>query len=122
MLSRRMELTVGSALLAVMTATGCSLNGKWSLAEIEPTAARRDFAYSSITFQDDGTFYAEGKDVLDQDVTLSGVYTYEDDVLHLRPHEGPARTYDAELKGNELELEQFWQGQKVVAKFDRVEP
>ncbi|HPF37450.1 MAG TPA: lipocalin family protein [Phycisphaerae bacterium] len=113
---RRLTLT-GLALMM----TGCSLEGKWSLSDVEPTAARRDFEFESLTLQEDGTFYAEARGATGIE-TSSGTYIYDDDTLTLTAHSGEQHAYNARfVTATRLELQGFWNGQKVYAKFNRVE-
>lgn len=133
--------TLMALLLVLMM--GCSIRGKWSLASIEPEAARRDFEYSSLTLQKDGSFYAEsqtpvvskaqvqvrgdgslyaGSEKKQGVLTSSGTYRFRDDTLTLIPHDGRPVTYAATFKdANHLRLEKFWRGQKVKTVFERVE-
>jgi hypothetical protein len=111
------KAVLGSAMfLAVFT--GCAIEGKWSLAAVEPSAARRDFQYETLTLEDDGSFYAEARERETQ--TTSGTYRYENGVLALREHDGEEHAYDAELTADKLKLKQPWQDRQLVAKFDRV--
>ena len=112
---------MGSVMLALTLLTGCSLRGNWSLTEVDPDAARGDFEYSTLKFQKDGTFYAQGKDAMDHSETVSGTYDYNGRTLHLAPRDGADTTYDADLKGNTLYLERFWEDQKLRATFERTE-
>lgn len=111
------RLVFAGACLAI---TGCGIDGTWSLAEVDPTAARRDMEFHSLTLQKDGSFYAEAREV-GGIRTTSGTYTFKDDVLNLTAHDGERHTYDAHLKdsGNELELERFWEGRKVKLEYKR---
>lgn len=116
---RGMMKFMGVGVLAVLA--GCSVEGKWSLAEVEPTAARRDFEFESLTLQDDGTFYAESKGPNGVETT-SGTYTYDDNTLDLVAHSGERHTYNARfITATRLELQGFWNGRKVYADFDRTE-
>lgn len=105
--------------LAVMLAalTGCSVHGKWSLADVEPSAARRDFQYEVLTLQPDGSFYAEAREGATR--TASGTYRYEDGVLSLREHDGEEHAYEAEVGSDRMKLSQTWQDRRLVARFDR---
>lgn len=107
-----------SLLFCVVGLTGCSIQGKWSLAEVEPTAARREAQYEVLTLQKDGSFYAEAKERGVQ--TTSGTYSFENDTLTLREHDGEQNAYPAKLSGDELRLEHIWQGQKVEMRYERV--
>lgn len=114
------KLKIALAGLA-MVVTGCSLEGKWSLAEVEPTAARRDFEFESLTLQDDGTFYAESRGANGIE-TSSGTYTHENNTLNLRAHSGEQHTYNTKfITATRLQLQGFWDGRKVYAEFDRKE-
>jgi hypothetical protein len=42
-MSRILLIAAASALLSL--SAGCSIHGKWSLASVDPSAARRDFQY-----------------------------------------------------------------------------
>jgi hypothetical protein len=107
--------------LALFT-VGCSMEGQWSLKEVTPTAAQRDFQYRTLTLQDDGSFYAEASEG-EHIRTTSGTYEYDPQkkTLHLEEHDGECHTYDAEFKaaGQELQLAQFWNGGKLEARFER---
>lgn len=105
---------VASSLLA-----GCGIEGKWALRDVDPTAARRDVPYQSFTFQDDGTYYAEALEADGRVGSQSGVYTYKDGALTLRPHEAAARTFPADLAGDELKIRQPWRDREVKATFER---
>ncbi len=99
---------------------GCTEHGKWSLSEVDPTAARRDFQFQSLTLQRDGTYYAEADEGMGIEST-SGTYTYENGVLALASHDGERHTYDAELMrgGRQLQLQRHWNGQRLTATFQR---
>ncbi len=109
--------TAALGVLALGVLAGCGINGKWSLAQVDPTAARRDVKYESLSLQKDGTFYAEAKG--DVAKSTSGTYTYEDSTLTLVSHTGEVDTYDADLNGNELYLTSFWNGQKLKTTYER---
>jgi len=98
---------------------GCGIQGKWALSDVDPTAATRDFEFANLTLQKDGSFYAEeireGRGIR----TSSGTYDFDRGVLRLKSHDGKLVAYDAAVQGNELELERFWQGQKIKATFTR---
>lgn len=136
------RVTAGAIVFMLTLTAGCSVTGKWSMASVEPEAARRDFEFASLSLQKDGTFYAEsqvtvvsqtevkspGGDSFYSETkeggirTASGTYTFEDGTLTLAPHGGPPVPYDAVLvDANRLRLEKFWQGRKVKAVFKRVE-
>lgn len=107
---RTMGACVGLVLFTALL-SGCSIHGKWSVAHLDPDAARRDFALSSLTLQRDGTFYAEsdgGAGIK----TTSGTYIYDD---------GAQQTYDAKLEGNTLKLTRHWKGGRVTARLEREE-
>ena len=109
------------ALLPVLAlvVTGCSVEGTWSLTDVDPTAARRDFEFESMTLQDDGTFYAESRGPTGIETT-SGTYTYDDDTLSLKAHSGERHTYNAKfVTARQLRLQGFWEGRKVFADFER---
>lgn len=113
----------GSGLLlgGLLFLTGCSVTGKWSLVEVEPTAARRDFDLQSMTLHKDGTFYAEAREAGDIE-TVSGTYTYQNKTLTLREHDGENMVYDAKfLSGNRLELARTTPSGKINATFERRE-
>lgn len=110
-------LGLGVLALTMLVATGCGVQGKWSLASVEPSAARRDFQYEVLTLEGDGSFYAEARDGNTR--TTSGTYRYEKGVLSLREHDGEEHAYDAEVNGNTLKLKQTWEDRKLVASFDR---
>jgi hypothetical protein len=115
-MKRTMKLA--NAVLLVLLA-GCSVEGKWTLTEVDPTAARRDFEYESLTLQEDGTFYAESRGPTGIE-TSSGTYTHENGTLNLESHDGERHTYNTRfLTERHLRLQGFWNGQKVYAKFER---
>lgn len=99
---------------------GCSIHGKWSLASVEPSAARRDFQYEVLTLEKDGSFYAEAREPATK--TTSGTYRYDDGVLWLREHDGEEHSYEAEVAGECLKLKQPWKDRQLVARFERKEP
>lgn len=106
------------AVLLSLTA-GCSMVGKWSLTNVEPSAARRDFQYEVLTLEKDGSFYAEAKEPTTR--TTSGTYSHKDKMLTLAEHNGDKHTYEAELleSGNKLRLKEIWKDRQLVADFDR---
>lgn len=103
--------------LALGALTGCGINGKWSLAQVDPTAGWRDVKYNSLALQKDGTFYAEAEG--DVAKSTSGTYTFEDNTLTLCSHTGEVDAYDATLNGNELRLVRIWNGQKLKTTYER---
>jgi hypothetical protein len=103
--------------LALLGATGCAVQGKWSLASVEPSAARRDFQYEVLTLENDGSFYAEARE--GRTKTTSGTYRFERGVLSLREHDGEEHAYDAQVSADELKLATTWEDRKLVARFDR---
>ncbi len=105
-------------LLAVpILLTGCGVQGKWSLSQVDPTAARRDFPFEVITLQRDGTFYAEAKN---PPGSVSGTYRYENNTLSLTEHDGTTYTFDATmLTANRLRLQEPWQDRELKAEFVR---
>ncbi len=106
--------------LGPLLMAGCAITGKWSLATVEPEAARRDFDFGSLTLQKDGSFYAESQKPGIR--TTSGTYTFKDRTLALMPHEGPRLIYNAVLPdANHLRLEKLYDGKKVRTEFTRVE-
>lgn len=113
--------TLALTMFFVPAIVGCSVDGKWSLADVEPTAAIRDFEYQSLTLQKDGTFYAEAVDGPIQ--TSSGTYTFKDGTLDLINHEGTRHTFDASLAdgGNKLCLARMWEGRRLKAVMERKE-
>lgn len=115
MCSRFVKLACLSAVLVVLT--GCSVQGNWSLASVEPSAARRDFEYETLTLQKDGSFYAEGRERGTR--TTSGTYRYEKGVLALREHDGEEHAYEADVAPDKMKLKQTWQDRQLVAHFDR---
>jgi hypothetical protein len=101
--------------------SGCaSIQGKWDLATVEPTAAQRDVEFRSLRLEKDGTFFAEATEGTGIRTT-SGTYSYDNGVLHLKAHDGEAQTYDAELEGTGevLRLANFWQGRRLNLKYER---
>ncbi|HWL94228.1 MAG TPA: lipocalin family protein [Phycisphaerae bacterium] len=103
--------------LLVMT-TGCSIVGKWTVTDVEPTAAQRDIEFHSLRLDKDGSFYAEAKEG-ESIKTTSGTYTHKNSVLTLTAHDGERHTYDAELSGDTLHLESFWEGKKLEVDYKR---
>lgn len=113
---RRLGLIAASLFLS-----GCNVVGSWSLASVDPNAARRDVEYHSMTLQKDHSFYAESKEETGVRTT-SGTYTFEKGVLDLKAHDGERHTYDARLTSNtQLRLEGFWEGRKLKMKYERQE-
>ena len=112
---------IAFSMTSILVLHGCSVNGKWNLAEVEPTAAIRDFEYQSLTLQKDGTFYAEAMEGPIR--TTSGTYTYEDGTLDLIAHDGARATNDGSLQesGNQLCLVEMWDGRKLKAVMERKE-
>jgi hypothetical protein len=104
---------------------GCAdIAGKWSLAEVEPTAARRDFEYEVLTLQPDGTFYAEAREIGTE--STSGTYTFGGGHLSLKEHDGERQVYRARFEnaGRELHLARDWEDSSLEAmmlKTDRIE-
>jgi hypothetical protein len=95
------------------------MEGKWSLTKVDPTAARRDFAFTSLTLQEDGTYYAEAQEFGETE-SVSGTWSFENGVLSLKRQDGEEHTYDAELLGaDELRLIHHKSGRRVVAAFEK---
>jgi hypothetical protein len=119
-LRRRCTALVSLSALALLS--GCSVHGKWSLARVDPDAARRDFEFACLTLQRDGTFYAEAREAGGIDTT-SGTYTCQDGLLVLRAHDGETDTYESRLApgGETLELTRHWRDSRVVAYLEREE-
>lgn len=112
------HLTTGFVFV-LLTTSGCSIVGTWSLTDVDPTAARRDFEYHSLTLQKDGTFYSEANETYGIEST-SGTYTFKDGILHFKEHDGETNTYEAKfIDGNRLKLREFWQGQRLTAVMKR---
>jgi hypothetical protein len=110
------------AACVLISTTGCSVQGKWQLETVEPSAARRDFQYEVLTLEKDGSFYAEAREIAKDTRTTSGTYRYEDGVLALREHDGEERTYRAECpSAKRLKLKDTWKDRELVATFARVE-
>ncbi len=108
-------------LLPLAFLTGCAnMEGKWSLAKVDPTAARSDFAFEALTLQEDGTFYGEARQMGRTD-TVSGTWSLDDKVLTLNEESGERHTYDARLAngGNELKLVRHWEGRRLTAVFEK---
>lgn len=104
-----------------MIALGCAqLEGKWSLAKVDPTAARRDFEFESLTIQKDGTFYGESRGAADTR-SISGDWTVKGGVLSLKDHDGNVYTYDSELSpdGGELTLSRHWERTRMQAVMEK---
>jgi hypothetical protein len=113
---------LAAATCLTLLATGCSgkVAGKWSLSTVEPTAATRDMEYTSLTLQEDGTFYAEA--INGTVKSQSGTYSYDNKVLDLVAHNGERETFDVRrLTSRKMCVEQFWRGQKLKAEFVRKE-
>jgi hypothetical protein len=106
------------AVVFALAVGGCSIEGKWNMQKIEPTAAVRDFEFTVLTLQKDGTYYAERTDV---NRTTSGTYTFNGEMLILREHGGEVLTYVARLSpdGKTLELARGWRDRDIEAKFGR---
>lgn len=101
-----------------LAATGCGIQGKWSVVSVDPTAARRDFPYDAFTLQDDGTFYAETHEP--QAGTATGTYRYDDNALSFRERSGSLHTYKATRHGNDkLELECPWTDRLMITMAKR---
>lgn len=116
---KTMSRFVLAPLCLVLAAAGCSVEGKWSVAEVDPTAARRDFPFESLTLQDDGTFYAEAKTGAGVE-TMSGQYSHDNKTLTLRPHDKDPIAYDTRfLTADRIELSGHWEGRKLVAEMER---
>jgi hypothetical protein len=109
-----LRLSIIGSLLAL---AGCSVQGKWSLASVEPSAARRDFQYEVLNLEKDGSFYAEAREGATR--TTSGTYRYENGVLALREHDGEEHTYNADVSADQMKLKQPWQDRQLVAHFER---
>ncbi len=102
--------------------SGCGVTGTWSLATVDPIAATRDVEFHTLRMEQDGSFYAESKEEREGGIaSTSGVYTFDDGVLHLKEHDGERHTYDARLENSaqELCLERTWNGRKLKMKYDR---
>jgi hypothetical protein len=114
------SLSVGM-IMGLVLLSGCGVAGKWSLAAVDPTAARRDVEYHELTLQKDGTFYGEAKEVGIE--TTSGVYTYKRGVLDLTAQDGERHIYDARLGfgGNTLHLSEASSNGVMKLKYDRLE-
>jgi hypothetical protein len=114
-----MQDTTKAVLLSILLLgmTGCSIHGKWSLASVEPSAARRDFQYEVLSLEKDGSFYAEAREPVTR--TTSGTYRHDDGVLSLREHDGEEHAYQTEVAGECLKLKQPWQDRQLVATFER---
>jgi hypothetical protein len=113
-----------AAIVPAVLLTGCAtMEGKWSLAKVEPTAARRDFTYESLTLQKDGTFYAEAKKASGVE-SVSGTWRVTDGVLALEENGGTLHTYDANLDpgGQKLTLASHWEDRRLNAVFEKQEP
>jgi hypothetical protein len=111
---------VCTTLIALIAATGCSVAGKWSLRSVDPSAARRDFPYETLTLERDGSFYAEAKEPVPR--TASGTYRYENGVLALSERGGERNSFQAKMPSNsELRLERPWKDRVVIAQFERRE-
>lgn len=108
---------IGLSMLAFAFLPGCGIQGRWALSKVDPEAARRDFRYASMTFQHDGSFYAETQDHGVH--TTSGVYKFGDNLLTLTENNGDVHTYDARLSGDQLTVEQVWKDRKIKARFVR---
>lgn len=105
--------------ITLLVSAGCSVQGKWSLSSVEPSAARRDFQYEVLSLEKDGSFYAEAREGGTR--TTSGTYRYENGVLSLREHDGEEHAYDADVSADRMNLKQPWQDRQLVAKFERTQ-
>lgn len=105
--------------LALFAMAGCSIEGKWNVTEVTPTAAVRDFDFSVITLQEDGTYYAERN--IDGIRTTSGTFRFDGKLLLLNEHNGETLSFDARLSGDgrTIRLEKFWRDQKMKAVLTR---
>jgi hypothetical protein len=113
-----------TALLPLTLLSGCAkMEGTWSLAEVDPTAARRDFEYESLTLQEDGTFYAEARKLGNLE-SVSGTWRVQDGVLSLKEHSGTRHTYTTELDpgGKRLTLSRHWEDRNMYAILEKRGP
>jgi hypothetical protein len=99
---------------------GCAtIEGKWSLTKVDPTAARCDSAFTSLTLQEDGTFYAEAHEFGETE-SVSGTWSLENRVLSLEQQEGEQHTCDAETEGTgALRPVRHQDGRRVTAVIER---
>jgi hypothetical protein len=116
---QQLKLTTLGTALALLLLAGCAATGKWSLQEIDPSAARADFEPHTLTLQPDQTYYAD----TNQQVT-TGVWRWEgpmtDGMLILDERNGQAKSYTAAMPNNNvLKLKTEQQGRAVEARFDR---
>src|SRR5262245_27454379 len=120
---RRQILMMPVLVCALFVAAGCSVVGKWELASVDPSAARRDFQYETLTLEKDGSFYAESREgaaIPPGTKTTSGTYRYQDGVLALREHDGEEHTYRAQCpSGDRMKLKDTWKDRELVAVFER---
>jgi len=103
-------------LAGLVALPGCAdISGKWSLATVEPTAARRDFEYEVLTLQPDGTFYAEAREIGTE--STSGTYTFGGGRLALKEHDGERQVFRARFDdgGRELRLARDWEDSELEA-------
>lgn len=116
---RRKQLIVMPVSLALMT--GCAtMEGKWSLAKVDPAAAHRAFAFKSLALQSDGTFYAETEGMSGTEA-VSGTWDLRKGVLSLKEQDGEQHSYNAKLMagGQRLELMRHWEGRRMTAVLEK---
>jgi len=123
---REYRAPVLAGLGCLIAVPGCAdISGKWSLAKVDPTAARRDFEYEVLTLQPDGTFYAEARE---QGIeSTSGTYSFGGGHLALKEHDGERQVYRARFEegGRELHLARDWEDSELEAtmlKTERIRP
>ena len=100
--------------------TGCSAQGKWSLAEVDPSAFRAQFSPHVLTLQKDGTYYAERP----TGVTETGHWEWNGPItgglLVLGGRAGESESYNASMPDNDtLILKTDIYGEPATARFKR---
>ncbi|RMF77416.1 MAG: hypothetical protein D6744_11380 [Planctomycetota bacterium] len=108
------------AAVAIWGATGCGINGTWTLQSVEPEEARGQFKLAEVTFNADGTYSAVA-DYADEEAKSAGTYTFKAGKLVLHTDHGTTREYDAELCApcNTLKVSTVEHDQTVTATMTR---
>jgi len=108
-------LATGLAMLA-----GCGVTGQWTLDSITPEDARGNYAFASVTLNDDGTYTATSMQGGERSIS-TGTYTYDDETLTFMTASGKTRTYDARTTslGSKLQVKTMVKGEEVTAVMKR---
>ena len=99
---------------------GCTAPGKWSLAEVDPSAFRAQFSPHVLTLQKDGTYYAERP----TGGTETGHWEWNGPItgglLVLGGRSGESESYNASMPDNDtLILKTDIAGEPATARFKR---